>query len=515
MAKKKELKKDIETKEESKLTFNDIKKKCLKYIKENKESIVKATVSVIVIVFIIIVGIVAVDTIKQNSLDNIDYPLVYRKESGEIILLESEDETGKDGYVLSTSDGTGYTTYGNTSNRYVLTKKENDLYIYDTKKEEKPSKIADDISNYYFSDNDSYVIFTDSDSDLFSYNYKEAKKTLDGNVEGIIDYSDKAVIYEQVGKLQLINMNPSKGKKITIVKGFKSAMFSDDGKAVLYTNSNDVLYRYDIKKDKHTKIGNKVDRFYCDSKSCKNVYFTSNEVKYTLSYYDGKKTTKLVEGFYDIVDVNVEEKIVLYTKSISDSLIMYYKKANNKEYRIDKEVSVGNKAKFIDDGVYLIDKNKELFYAKINGNDLGKLKSVDQEVQSGLMDFNGGIYYSKNGNKNSEATFYVVKNGKKVKVNDDIKETKISVSNNGKKLYYIADVENNAGTLYVFDGKNNKKIAENVYKLLYIRDEMIYYLKDYNVNERYGKLYRYNGKSTKIEDRVSDLSSTPNSYIVK
>lgn len=515
MAKKKEIEKEVETKEESKLSFEDIKKKALKYIKKNKETIIKCIVSVIVILFVIIVGIIAVDAIKENSLDNIDYPLVYRKESGEIILLESEDEKGKDGYVLSTSDGTGYTTYGNTSNRYVLTKKENDLYIYDTKKEEKPTKIADDISNYYFSDNDSYVVLIDTDLDLYSYNYKEAKKILDGNVSSIIDYSDKAVIYKRKDSLMYITLNADKADRKEIVKGYTSASFSEDGKAIIYTNSNNALYRYDIKKDKHTKVGSKVDRFYCDSKSCKNIYYTSNDVEYSLNYFDGKKSKEIVESIYDVVDIDVDNKMILYTKNFSSELVMYYKKGNNKEYKIDKEVTIGNKAKFVNDTVYLLDKNKELFFAKTSGSKLTKLKSVDKEVESGLMDFNGGIYYSKNGNKNNEATFYVVINGKKTKIDDDIVETKISVSNNGKKMYYLSDAENAGGTLYVFDGNKSKKIANDVYKLLYIRDDMIYYLKNYNVNDRYGELYRYNGKSTKIEDKVSDLSSTPNSYIVE
>ena len=49
MAKKKEIEKEVETKEESKLSFKDIKKKALKYIKKNKETIIKGIVSVTVI----------------------------------------------------------------------------------------------------------------------------------------------------------------------------------------------------------------------------------------------------------------------------------------------------------------------------------------------------------------------------------------------------------------------------------------------------------------------------------
>lgn len=500
---------------EIKKNISKIKDTILKTIKDNKEIILKKIIPVIAILLVVLIAFIAIDKIKEKSLENIDYPLVYRRKSGEIVLLESEDKTGKDGYILSTSDGTGYTTYGNKSNRYVLTKKENDLYIYDTKKEEKPSKISDDISNYYFSDNDSYIILTDRDGDMYSYNYKEAKKMLDANVRSIIDYSDKAVIYEKDNKLQFISLNPDKGDRKTLVNGYKSAAFSEDGKAVLYTNSNNALYRYDIKKDKHTKIGSKVDRFYCDSKSCNTIYYTTSDFTYDLYLYNAKKETKIAEDIYDIVDVDVDKQMIVYTKRRVDGLNLYFKNNDKKEYKIKKEITVGNKVKIIEDCIYLLDKDGDLYYGKINGEKIGKIKKIDQEIESNLMDYNGGIYYSKNGNKDDESTFYIVKNGKKTKVDDDIKETKISISNNGKKMYYISDIENNEGTLYVFDGKNSKKIADKVYKLLYIRDDMIYYINNFNVNERYGELYRYNGKSTKIEDEVSDLSSTPNSYIVK
>ena len=108
-----------------------------------------------------------------------------------------------------------------------------------------------------------------------------------------------------------------------------------------------------------------------------------------------------------------------------------------------------------------------------------------------------------------------MKKGKKTKIADDIKTTRVGSSNDGKKFYYVKDVETNSGTLYVFDGKNSKKISDDVYRFLYIRDDVVYYLKDYNVEKRYGDLYRYSKNAEKIESEVSELASTPNGYIVK
>ena len=511
MTKKKEIEKEVETK----LTFNDIKEKCLKYIKTNKDNIIKGIVSFAVLVLVVIVGIAAIDAIKENSLDNIDYPLVYRKESGEIILLESNDQSGKEGYVLSTSDGTGYTTYGNTSNRYVLTKKENDLYIYDTKKEGKVSKISDDVTVYGFSKKDSYIYLIDSDNDLYSYDYKSAKKMLDAGITSIQDYSDKSIIYEKKDKLYYLSFDPSKEDKKEIVKGYVIAEFSEDGQYILYTNSNNALYRYNIKKNKHTKIGSHVDRFYCDDKSCEKIFYTSSSEEYSLNYYNGKKTIVLEDKIYDIEDIDVENKRIVYSIAVGDKIEIYFKKGKSKSSKINDDFTLGSSLKMLDDGVYYINDKSELIYAKINDKKIGKTKIVDKEVESSVMEVKGGVYYYKNINKNNDATFYVAYNGKKTKISDDIRDTKISVSNDGEKIYYIKEIENDLGTLCVFENKKSKKISGDVYRFLYIRDNMVYYLKNYNIEKRIGGLYRYDGENEKIEDKVTDLSITPNKYSQK
>ena len=519
MAKKKEIKKDIKKEEvkEIKKEKSDIKTKLIKTFKKNKSTIIKSTISVVAIIVVIFVLIVSINAIKTNSLDNIDYPLVYQRKNGEIVLLKSKDKEGKDGTIISTSDGTGYTTYGNKSNRYVLTKKGNDLYVFDTKKNEEETKISDDTSVYGFSKDDSYVYMMDSDRDMYSYNFKKPRQLLDAAITGIKDVSNKAVIYEKDSKLYFISFKPEKEDKTELVNGFSIAEFSKDGKAVLYTNSNNVLYRYDIKKKKHTKIASNVETFYCDEKSCDEMYYSINGAKHSLMYYNGKNSEIIVENYYAIEAIDVKRKMIIYTGVEKENKGLYYQKNGKKSIQIAQNYSFGNDVKMTKDSVYYINEKKELLYAPIKKNKLGKFNVIDKEIEGNLKDYNQGIYYLKNGNKQSEATVIVVSKDKIKKVADDVNKTRVSVSNNGKKIYFIKSLENNtSGELYVFDGKDSHKISDNVQRFLYIRDDLVYYLKNFSVDERYGELHKYDGSKTKkIDDKVSELSSTPNAYIIK
>lgn len=526
MAKKKEVKKETKKvekvvkeetieKEDNKKEFKfaELKAKAIKYIKKNKEKVVKYTVSAAVLIIVVIVGAIAINSLNEGSIDNIDYPLVYKRENGEIVLLGSK-QTKEDGTILSYSDGTGYTTYANTSSRYVLMKKGNDLHLYDVKKAES-TKIADDTSTYYFSKDDSYIILLDKDSDLYSYNYKEAKKLLEDGIESIQDYSNNAVLYAKNQALKFISMDPSKEDRKELVNKFEIAEFSEDGKYVIYTNSNDVLYRYDIKKDKHTKIASDITSFYCDNKSCDNLYYTSMKDGYAIYYYNGK-SEKVVEGLEKVLKVDTENKQLLYTKKMDKKELLYFKKGNSKEQKVADDFLLKGNAKMIGDEIYYTSETMELKYAKISGSKVGKAKVIDEEIDKNIKEMSTGVYYLKNGNDNNEYTLLVASNGKKTKVADDVKETTIVISNKGDNLYFVKEMGKGVlGTFCMFNGEKTVTISENVYHFIHIKDGITYYLKDFDNEKRFGTLYRYTDKSEKIEDLVSELSTTPNGYEVK
>lgn len=505
--------KEDNEKEETKTTFEIYKEKALKYIKKNKEKVVKYAVSFVILIIVVIVGAVAIKSLSEGSVSNIDYPLVYKRENGQIVLLKSK-ESKDDGIILSYSDGTGYTTYANKSSRYVLMKKGNDLHLYDVKKDES-TKIADDTSTYYFSDDDSYILLLDKDNDLYSYNFKEAKKLLEDGVGSIQDYSDKAVLYSKNDALKFVSMDPTKEDRKELVNKFEIAEFSEDGKYVLYTNSNDVLYRYDIKKDKHTKVSSDVEAFYCISKSCDKLYYTTMKDGYGVHYYDGK-AEELVSDLERLLKVDTESQRLLYTKYVDKHEVLYFKNGNSKEYKVADDFLLKGNAKLVGDEIYYTSESLELKYAKISGSKTGKTKVIDEEINKEIKEMSTGVYYLKNGNDNKEYTLLVASNGKKIKVADDVKATTIVVSNKGDNLYFSKDFGTGiSGTFCMFDGEKTITVAENVYHFIHIKDGVTYYLKDFDKEKRFGTLYRYTDKSEKIEDLVSELSATPNGYEIK
>lgn len=529
MAKKKETKKDIKKEEkiekvekvvkednkeeETKKTFDIYKEKALKYIKKNKEKVVKYVVSLVVLIIVVIVGAIAINSLNEGAINNIDYPLVYKRENGEIVLLKSKDKKS-DSTILSYSDGTGYTTYANKSSRYVLMKKGNDLHLYDVKKDEF-TKIADDTSTYYFSKDDSFIILLDKDNDLYSYNYKEAKKLLEDGIELIQDYSNDAVIYSKNQTLKFVSMDPSKEDRKELVNKFDIAEFSEDGKYVLYTNSNSVLYRYNIKKDEHVKIASDVETFYCVDKSCDELYYTTKKTGNSIYFYNGR-SEKIVGSIERVIKIDGKNERVLYTKYIDKQEVLYFKKGKSKEVKVADDFLFRGNAILINDEIYYTSNSLELKYAKISGSKVGQTKVIDEEIEKELTAMSNGIYYLKNGNDNKEYTVFVASDGKKIKVSDDVKENTIKISNKGNHLYFSKDFgENISGTFCMFDGQKTITISENVYHFIHIKDGVTYYIKDFDKVNRYGALYRYTDKSEKIEDLVSELSFTPNDYEIE
>ncbi|MGN0966014.1 MAG: hypothetical protein ACI4OP_00260 [Candidatus Coprovivens sp.] len=491
-------------------TCKKIVDKTKDYVRFHKNQVVRTLTSLGILVAVVIIAIIAKNIIVGAGIGNIGYPIIYQKSNNDVYMLEHGADV-KDKEQVKKMQSTGSIEYSNTSSRYILFKNNTDLYVYDTKKGES-TKVIDDISySYGFTPKDTYIYGQDSDSDLYIYDFKEAKQLLDNDVTSVQDYNDKNMIYEKNSALYFISFDVTKEDRTKLVDGYILAELSENGKYVLYTNTNNALYRYDVKKDKHTKIASDVESFYCDDSSCDKLYYIQNTPTFTLKYYSNSKEKQLTDNIYDIVEIDVENRKVLYTVTNENELSLYYLYKNNKPTKVTDNYDYGSSVVMTENAVYYVDNEDNLMYSKLNGSSVGKAKKIAKEVQSELYPYEDGVYYYKSINENNDATYYIASGTKTTKIADDISRNSLTISNDGKSIYYMKDMASGVGTLNVFDGKKSTKISEEVKKYIYIKEEGLYYITDYNDTTKTGTLYRYDGKKTKIDTEVNYIiETTPN-----
>ena len=479
------------------------------YIRFHKNQVIRTLTSLGILVAVVIIAIIAKNIIVGAGIGNIGYPIIYQKSNNDVYMLEHGADV-KDKEQVKKMQSTGSIEYSNTSSRYILFKNNTDLYIYDVKKNES-KKIIEEVSyNYGFSTNDSYIFAQDNYGDLYAYDYKELN-LLDNGISSIQAYSDTSIIYDKNGKLMYLSFDTTKEDKTSLVDAFTIADMSENGKYVLYTNSNKVLYRYDVKKEKHEKISSGVEYFYCVDKSCKNFYYIKTAEKTTLEYYNGSKSIELASEVYDIVGTDLENNRILFTKINKDKLSLYYVYKTKKAKLVTDEFDFGSSVKLTKDSIYYVNNESKLMYVKVSGASVGKAKEVAKEVQGTLTEYNNGVYYYKSINEKSDATYYYTSGTKTTKIADDIRKDQLTISLDNEKIFYIKDMDGAVGTLSIFDGKESKKIAENVQSTLYVKGETIYYIADYNDTTKTGTLYRYDGKKVEIsKDVMYIVTTTPN-----
>lgn len=535
MAKEKKVKKDtekeiektekVDKKETKKFNIKKVCKRLVKklatackklvdktkdYVRFHKNQVVRTLTSLGILVAVVIIAIIAKNIIVGAGIGNVGYPVIYQKSNNDVYMLEhgaSKDKAKE----VEKMESTGSVEYANTSDKYVLFKSGQDLYLYNTKKDES-TKILENVSyNYGFTPKDSYVFVQNNLGDLYSYDFKEPAQLLDNGITTIQAYSDNSIIYEKDGELKYISFDATKEDKTTLINSYIIADISEDGKTVLYTNSNNVLYRYDVKKDKHTKISNGVEKVYCEDKSCKKIYYIKSEQDTTIEYYNGSKSKTLATDVYDIVGIDLDTKQIVYTELNDDKLSLYYLYKTKKPKKVTTNYDYGSSVVLTKEAIYFINKDSKLIHVKVNGSSVGKEKELSKEVQGTLTKFGDGVYFYKNINDKTDATYYVADGTKVTKIADDIRRGELIPSLNEKNLYYISDMDGKLGTLSVFDGKDSKKIAEGVQSKLYVKGETIYYIANYEDSTKTGTLYRYDGSKKELSSGVSYIvTTTPN-----
>ncbi len=442
------------------------------------------------------------------------YPIVYNNSDGELYLLPNNAKDEEDAIKLSGDDSTSNVLYANTTDKYLLFLKGSDLYLYKSNDKEETEKLVSDVDDYYFTEDDKYVIALDDDDNLYSYDFGKEKEKLDTDVSYIYDYTNEKIVYSKDDTVYVRSLKAKKDDKNKITDDYKRDLqFSEDGKNVLYVNGDGELMSYSISKKENTKIAGDVSSYYCDEKSCNKLYYVVSDGGSNLYYYNGKESSKVASDISTVMAVDVDSQKVVYTKVDDNKYTLYYQNGTKDAAKIEGDLdSVSSVRMYEGKGIYYVNSEDELRYVKISGAKVSDPKTVEDEIETTLNSKLNGYFFVADVDKNGNGTLYFASNGKAKEIDTDVSYISLSTSKDGKKVYYLKDYKT-TGDLYVTSGGKGKKIESDVRTYSVINPKLIYLLKDYSSSKERGDLYRSNGsKSTKIAENVTRFAHPPVYY---
>ena len=447
--------------------------------------------------------------------ETVDYSVVYKTNENKLMLLKHNGKSG-DEIKLSGEGSANYVMYANTTNRYVLFVKNDGLYLYDSKSKEQTTKLVSNISDYYnFTEDDKYIVMKDDNSNLYVYNYGDDKERIDTAIKNVEGLSNKNIIYVKDGALYIKGLKASKDDKEKITDSVLQSKVTLNGKYVYYIDGTRTLNVYNVAKKKSTEIDDRVTQMYIDEETGKMYYLTSESARYyNVYYYDGKKSEKVAEDIYSVVDYDANKEQILYLKK-DNTYDLYYQKGTKKADLVEDKIksAITNGYIYNNEAIYYINNKAELNYAKISGANVKRVIKVSDKVSSSLYLTEKGFVYLTDVNDKSMGDLNIAKGPKAKKLDSNVYSSQLKVSNNGKKVYYLKDYENGKGDLYVTSGGKGKQLVKNVYSYQYANDNLIYYIKNYSLVNNRGDLYRYDGKSEKIQkDIYASIATMPEGY---
>ena len=340
------------------------KEKSKSFFEKNKAVIVIAGVAVIGIILIILLCVLVKSLFFGSK--NVENPLVYLTSDGTLKFVTSSK---KEGITIANSYSDSVdVVYSNKSNKYILYTKSDNLYLVNTTKNSGESeKITSDVDDFMFSEDDKYVVFTDEDGDLYSYNFKDKEK-LDSEISSIIGVTKNRVFYKKDGNLYMRSLKASKDDKVKIVADYKYAYLNEDGTKILYSKENDDdlydYYVYNIKSQKGEKVISDAYTVYSyNDDYTKFVYGVKNEgAKFDLSKivdddkleddknFKAYTASDYIDGIidyetyrdnlsekYDVADRNSIREQLKKEYELSATMDIYYQ-SGNKKTKVVEEV---------------------------------------------------------------------------------------------------------------------------------------------------------------------------------
>lgn len=437
-----------------------------------------------------------------------DKYIVFTDDDGDLYSHNFKDKTKLDSEISSIRA---------VSNDKVFYKKDGNLYMRSLKssKDDKV-KIASDYKYAYFNEDMTKVLYSkENDDDLYDYYVYNVKSKKENKVISdayiVYDYSDDFTKFIYGVKNDGATFDLSKivdDDKKEDDANFKAYTYDDylDGKVDYSTYRKSLSEKYDVEDrndireqlEKEYKLDPTIAIYYQTgnkkteiTKEADKVLYADAETKrvvYTSVTYNTNKKIKLSE-------VNYFYKIKNHLSNCKENTVMY-KVADKEAVEIVSGADKEPKVYVIKNDLYYT-LSDELFYAKINGNKLGNVTSIAEDVS--IIDSEGTYKDSlifATDVKSYTGDLKLAKAGKVDSIATDVYTRGITITDTNK-IYYFTDYKNNSGDYNMYNGKD-KKIMTDVGAVKYIKDNYMYVLKDYSSKSSTYDLYTYRGKDLKL-----------------
>jgi hypothetical protein len=263
------------------------------------------------------------------------------------------------------------------------------------------------------------------------------------------------------------------------------SLYYQSGSTVTLVQSNiNKLYYYDIKNQRYSYTTNSWENNTIDIGS-----YTDIEAFY--SDFESKKLNSL----YFKVSTNAES--IAYKNITTTAKVII---RNNDEYYL-----------IVGDGDYY-----DLYFSKITNRQIKPVGEIDTNLLTNKInvDYIDGYLYCNYINDH----YYLnsVQDGKVKTVAEDVNPEYVDVSEGDDSVYFIKTTGDNVGDLMLYNGIRTSKIAEDIYSLLYINNDLMYVTKNYDPITKTSDLYRLaNSHLTLIYKNIADwyspLKATTNS----
>ena len=188
-----------------------------------------------------------------------DYPLVFSDANNRLMVITKSNNSKNDIASITNAN----ISYANNDTRYLLYTNNNNLYLLDTSVSGVGTKIAQNPTDYGFSEDDKLVYFIDNNNDLFIYERNESKTNkIASNVKKVEVVDNNHMIYNQNDNLiyQEIDSTP-----VLVSNTYETVELNKDNKLILYSIlNNDVkdYYLYDISSNTSNKVLEGVVKLY-------------------------------------------------------------------------------------------------------------------------------------------------------------------------------------------------------------------------------------------------------------